>query len=289
MMKNRLQKFRSPIDGRITTIEVQEAHFPFVLWKHIQQSFGDVKHLRAGDRDVHCMISAYDHEDYIPLRIEYFPDVILDVILNEKPPCTVKDVEEVSPLKSQLQALSIQPEDDYIRYGSTICFRHVITGGYVRSLDLHYEPDPDQFVICGVRTSNPGQDDWWEVVVPTDSNKDATGPQEQKIPYGSRVRISHTKNGRWLHSNKIFSTSVSKQQIVTTYGCRDTPDGNIYWVVEKVEDGTEFWRASDLFILRHESTNKYLHSNDVDFGGEKEITAIQLRLDMNNMWRARLA
>ncbi|KAF9095773.1 hypothetical protein BGX27_001213 [Mortierella sp. AM989] len=239
------RKFRSPIDGKITAIEVQDGMRPSVLWKHIQLSLGDVKHLRAGDRDVHCMVSPCGQE-YLPLCIDYFPDVILDVVLNEKPPCTVKDVEE------------------------------------------RYKSGSPQFVLYGVRTPNPGQDDRWEVVAPSNYEKDATGHQGQKIPYGSHVRILHTKTGRWLHSDISNTSPVSKKQIVTTCGCREKSNDNDYWAVEEAEDGTEFWKASDLFVLRHEATNKYLHSYDAE-SRAKEIVAHSGRLHMNNMWRARLA
>ncbi|KAF9350253.1 hypothetical protein BGX26_011541, partial [Mortierella sp. AD094] len=55
------QKFRSPEDGKIIAIKVQEDLYygdQFVLWKHILQSFGDVRVVRAGDMDTHFIVDS---------------------------------------------------------------------------------------------------------------------------------------------------------------------------------------------------------------------------------------
>ncbi|KAG0001830.1 hypothetical protein BGZ80_001547 [Entomortierella chlamydospora] len=294
------QKFRSPIDGRIVAIRAwDDVGYKFVLWKHILQSFGDdVRVLRAGDVDIHCMLNK-KFEDLLPLRIQYVPDTILDVILNEEPSLSVKDKNEEPPLsvkekneeekklsieKSVLPAYSSAPNDDYIRFGSRIYLRHVDTCGFLRTPNLHYRVDlgqSDQYIVYNFHSLEPDREDWWEVTAPKDE-KDHV----YKLPYGSRLRLFHVDKRRWLHSHYYKSPVTPNQQEVTGFGNAETSDANDVWIVERVEGCSEFWRTSDVFILRHEATNRYLHSHPVRCYGEKEVVAFDKRNDINNLWRA---
>ncbi|KAF9398552.1 hypothetical protein BGX21_007630 [Mortierella sp. AD011] len=322
------QKFRSPIDGRIVAIKAwDDVGYKFVLWKHIRQSFGDVRVLRAGDVDIHCMLNK-KFEDLLPRRIQYVPDTILDVILNEEPslsvkdkneepslsvkdkneehplsvkdkneepPLSVKDKNEEPPLsvkdkneeerkKSVPPAYSSAPNDGNIRFGSRIYLRHVDTCGFLRTPNLHYRVDlgqSDQYIVYNFHALEPDREDWWEVTAPKDERDHVN-----KLPYGSRLRLFHVDNRRWLHSHYYKSPVTPNQQEVTGFGNSEISDVNDVWIVERVEGCSEFWRTSDVFILRHEATNRYLHSHPVRCYGEKEVVAYDKRNDINNLWRA---
>ncbi|KAF9348207.1 hypothetical protein BGX26_000369 [Mortierella sp. AD094] len=80
-----VQQFRSTIDGKITTIETQHVNATgthFVLWRHVQRSFPNVQIVRDGNTDVQFMMDS-KFEDLTPIRIEYYPGVVLDVVMKE--------------------------------------------------------------------------------------------------------------------------------------------------------------------------------------------------------------
>ncbi|KAF9350255.1 hypothetical protein BGX26_011543 [Mortierella sp. AD094] len=286
------QKFRSPINGEIVEIDVYgDDCDQFVLWRHIVQSLGDVRVLRANGRDIYCMMDQHYCEK-IPPRVKYFPDAILEVILNVKTPVTVKDKKDEKELSlvklSPLPERSRDPEDNGIRFGSKICLRHMHTGGHLRTPDMCYnrQSGPSQHVVYNFHSLEPRQDDWWEVFV-TQEEKEVKGLSEQNIQYGSRVRFFNVAKSRWLHSHKEYKSPVTPgQQEVTGFGDVDNSDFNDVWIVERAEAGSDFWRTSDVFILRHEATNRYLYSHSTDFFGEKEVVAFSKRNDINTLWRA---
>ncbi|KAF9348208.1 hypothetical protein BGX26_000370 [Mortierella sp. AD094] len=287
------QEFRSPIDGKIITID---AHYDMsyelgVLWSHIKQSFGDVRLLRAGSKDIYCMVD-HNLETVNPPRIKYLKGVVIDIVLNGEPPLRAQDVKEeekgegLSLVKSPLPAYSSEPDDNYIRFGSFICLRHMDTGGFLRAPNLRYNMSgqSDQYVVYGVRSQNPGQEDWWVVVATEDENRD----KNEQIQYGSRVRLFNKANSRWLHTHWDIKPPVTPdQQQVTGTGDSASSDCNDVWIIEKAEDGNDYWKSKDIFLLQHESTGKYLHSHGVRFLGEKEVTAYDTRNNIDNLWRVR--
>ncbi|KAG0001834.1 hypothetical protein BGZ80_003997 [Entomortierella chlamydospora] len=287
------QQFRSPIDGKIITVEFQYVcdSQKVVLWSHIQQSLGDVRFLQVGGMNIYCMVD--DRLEILkPLRIKYRPGVVIDVILNEEPPLRTQDVKEVKKgdevsLVRSPPAYSSEPNDDYIRFGSFVCLRHMSTGGFLRSSNLRYKVSlgqSGQYIVYGVRSRNPGQDDWWVVVPTVDDNKESN----EQIQYGTRVRLLNKANNRWLHSHRgIKSPATRSQQEVTGWGDSVNTDLNDVWVIEKAEDGNDYWKSNDIFILRHELTDQYLHSHSVEFLGEKEVTGFDMRDNVNNLWRVR--
>ncbi|KAF9348209.1 Stromal cell-derived factor 2-like protein 1 [Mortierella sp. AD094] len=148
------------------------------------------------------------------------------------------------------------PYDDFIRFGSRICLRHMDTGGYLRTPNLRYKTSmgqSGQFVVYGVRSREPAQEDWWDVTITKDEKeekgeRDIKSLQEQNLRYGSRVRLFNVANRRWLHSHKVKSPVSYDQQEVSAFGSENDSDDNDIWVVEKAEDGADFWRACDVFF-----------------------------------------
>lgn len=62
-----LQRFRSPFDRSIVTIETQHDEATgarFVLWRHIQRTFDNVNLVRAGDTAVQFMVDN-TFEEYV--------------------------------------------------------------------------------------------------------------------------------------------------------------------------------------------------------------------------------
>ncbi|KAF9164169.1 hypothetical protein BGX20_001068 [Mortierella sp. AD010] len=239
--------------------------------------------------NIYCMVDE-NLETLKPLRIEYRPDVLIDVILNEEPPLRTQDVKdakkghEVSLVRSP-PAYSSESNDDYIRFGSFICLRHMSTGGFLRSSNLRYKTclgQSGQYIVYGVRSRSPGQDDWWVVVPTVGDNRE----NDEQIQYGSRVRLLSKTNDRWLHSHRGIKSPVTPgQQEVTGWGDSANTDQHDIWVIEKAEDGNDYWKSNDIFLLRHELTDQYLHSHSVEFLGEKEVTGFDKRGDVNNLWR----
>ncbi|KAF9348205.1 Protein O-mannosyl-transferase 2 [Mortierella sp. AD094] len=187
-------------------------------------------------------------------------------------------------------AYSFDPDDNYIRFGSTIFLRHFNTGGFLRMTDLRYKKSlgqSDQHIIYNVHSREPSLDDKWEVFAPKDGTE-FKGPHKQNLPYGSRIRLFSEANNRWLHSHKYKAPVTTDHREVTGYGNINSTNDDDVWIIEKAEDGTDFWRTNDVFLLRHESSDRFLHSHATLFSGEKEVSACSERNSINNLWRAQL-
>ncbi|KAG0001832.1 hypothetical protein BGZ79_004089 [Entomortierella chlamydospora] len=273
------QKFRSPANGEIISIEVQEdrhsgcAADKFVLWRHIQSSFGhNVRALRVNNVDIHCVVDS-NFEDIIPLRIKYFPGVIIDVVHGERKDGNDENDGNDGKKSSLVNPPAYSPDldDNYIGFGSKICLQHFKTGGLLRATDLRYKSFSFQHVVYSTRSRESILDDLWEVVAP----KNAKGINEHLkngLAYGSRIRLFNVSYKRWLHSHMIGAPVTANHREVTGYGSAEKSDSNDHWIVERVEEGTDLWKNSDVFILRHEASDYYLHSHATLFSGEIEAS-----------------
>ncbi|KAF9429032.1 hypothetical protein BGZ76_001935 [Entomortierella beljakovae] len=292
------QRFRSPVDGSIVTIKINADSS--VLWRHILKSFGNVAKVRVNEMDIHFMTDD-NLEDLSPLRIESYPNSVMEVVLSKEStgiPNQVVDLppeygEErknaekmrsvVLPFKNHINI----PGDEYIRFGSRISLRHVRTGAYVHPVNWKYRTTTDTFAVLGVRSVEPGLDDFWQVVSACTDDSQDNQMIGERILYGTRIRLFNVINGRWLHTHRERSP-ITNQQEVTTCGSAQSSDCENYWVVTRLEDGEEFWKTTDLFLLRHESTEHYLHSHMESYMGELEVTSYKdLYNDYNDLWRAR--
>ncbi|KAK3825376.1 MAG: hypothetical protein J3Q66DRAFT_327608, partial [Benniella sp.] len=82
-----------------------------ILWKDILQAFGDVKHVRDGPTIV-SFVTDDDFEFLEPLRIDYHPDVTLEVVLNDDAVFTAPGGPvDVTPAPASTSASNL-PEDD---------------------------------------------------------------------------------------------------------------------------------------------------------------------------------
>ncbi|KAG0214303.1 hypothetical protein BGX28_002411 [Mortierella sp. GBA30] len=90
-----------------------------VLWRDIQQFFKGAQYIMRGDAAVPFIIDEDTFEVLIPERIEYFPDDILDVVVDTPEPkkAIMRDVAPLSPVSllspvspSSLSSASVLPE-----------------------------------------------------------------------------------------------------------------------------------------------------------------------------------
>ncbi|KAF9398554.1 Stromal cell-derived factor 2-like protein 1 [Mortierella sp. AD011] len=190
-------------------------------------------------------------------------------------------------LKMNPPAYSPGLDGNYIEFGSKICLRHFKTGGLLRATDLRYKSLSFQHVVYSTHSREPILDDLWEVVAPKDA-KGINRHLKHSLAYGSRIRLFNVSYKRWLHSHMIGAPVTANHREVTGYGNTEKSDGNDHWIVERAEEGTDLWKNSDVFILRHEASDYYLHSRATLFSGEMEVSACSGRDTINNLWRAQI-
>ncbi|KAF9427515.1 hypothetical protein BGZ76_002320 [Entomortierella beljakovae] len=295
-----VQKFRSPVGGNIISIRVNAVDNS-ILWKHILKTFGNVDGVRVKDLYIHFMTDE-NYENLLPLRIEAYPESTMDIILSkdpkekddakvETPPKynhELKHSEKIRAKVLQFKSHTNKLGDDYVRFGSRISLRHAPTGSYLQSAHWKYKTSSQQHAVQGARSGEPGLSAYWQVV-PASGNEEAINKKTgSTIPYGIRVRLFNVNNKRWLHSHD-YKSPVSNQREVTTFGSAEASNNDDIWIVDRFENGTEYWKTTDLFILRHESTNHYLHSHSTIYMGENEITCFEKFSNLDNCWRAGFA
>ncbi|KAF9433066.1 hypothetical protein BGZ76_009925 [Entomortierella beljakovae] len=293
----KVQKFRSPVDGSNISITINPIDNS-ILWKHILRSFGDVSRVRVNDIDLHFMMND-EFEDLQPLRIEAYPKSTMEVILSKKhdtadlPPIYSeghRHAEKICSVVLPFKSHTGKSADGYIRFGCRISLRHVVTGGYLHSVDWKYKTGSTQHAVLVSRSCEPSLEDFWQVV-PACGNTNAADinlATGDMIRYGARVRLINVANKRWLHSHDKKSP-VSGQHEVSTFGSITCSNYDDVWIVVRLENGTEYWKDSDLFLLRHETSDYYLHSHMISYMGENEATCNIPHHEIDNLWRARFA
>ncbi|KAF9433062.1 Stromal cell-derived factor 2-like protein 1 [Entomortierella beljakovae] len=264
-----------------------------------------------------------DHyEDLLPLRIQAYPYSIIDIIpsknlaektnQNSESPPKYNHTEMIQSMVLPFTNHSNQSGDEYVRFGSRISLRHACTGGYLHSVNWKYETPPKpyppvlesefdepspqspvhtpvQYAVQGTRSGEPGPGDFWQVVPVNGDITEINDMAGKTIQYGTRVCLFNMMNKRYLHSHNFLSP-ITNQQEVTTHESENGSCAGGVWIVMRFENGTEYWKSSELFILRHELTNHYLHSHMSFYMGEHEVTTFHnLGLDTNNLWRVRFA
>ncbi|KAF9427513.1 hypothetical protein BGZ76_002318 [Entomortierella beljakovae] len=298
-----VQRFSSSASGRLVALKLNPEDNS-ILWRHILESFGNVAKVSVNGMDIHFMTDK-NFEDLLPLRIEAHPNSIINVILTTKlteennlmaadpPPKYNEDHKHTEKIQSMVipfENFINQPGDEYVRFRSRIGFQHVHTGVYLHSADWRYKTQASdgyskQHAVQGVRSGEPRLEDFWQVV-PADGSVDEINEKiGETIRYGTRVRLFSVGNKRWLHSHTEKSP-VSNHKEVTTFGSESQSNVDDIWIVERFENGTEFWKSSNIFLLRHENSDNYLHTHPIIYMGENEVTCLHGNWYVNNLWRA---
>ncbi|KAF9433063.1 hypothetical protein BGZ76_009922 [Entomortierella beljakovae] len=309
MGSNSLQRFRSSADGKIITLTVNTWDNS-ILWRHILKSFGDVTKVCVNDTDIHFMLDDH-YEDLLPLRIHARPDSTIDVILpkdltqkNNKmadlPPKYNEELRHIERVRSIVLPFTYhinQPGDEYVRFGSRISLQHVRTGCYLHSADWAYKKQKfgdslKKYAVQGVRSGEPGLKDFWQVVPAYRSVDKINEKIEETVRYGTRIRLFNVANKRWLNCHEDTMEVIMKfsdnDLLVTTFGSESKPNEGDIWIVERLENGTDYWKASDIFLLRQENNDVYLHSDNTLYKGEIKVNCTTKNVLINNLWRAGL-
>ncbi|KAF9348206.1 hypothetical protein BGX26_000368 [Mortierella sp. AD094] len=224
----------------------------------------------------------------------YIPDVTMDVVLNGEPSIRARDVkgekddevlyQSVSVAKPPPPAYFDNPNDGCIKFGSRICIRHDSTKGLLRTSNSRYVPSlgtTSQNVIYIVRFQEPVQGDWWQVATVKEAMlKMESMSKDQTLSMAAACASSIHKSGSPVRRD---------QQEICSFGDVDLSDANDVWIVEKAEGNSGFWKTNEAFLLRHETTGQYLHSEGISYLGEMGVTAFGQRNDRNNYWCARFA
>mmetsp|Transcript_4282 Transcript_4282/g.4898 ORF Transcript_4282/g.4898 Transcript_4282/m.4898 type:complete len:219 (-) Transcript_4282:169-825(-) len=82
-----------------------------------------------------------------------------------------------------------------------------------------------------------------------------------KIPYGSRIRLTHLNTNSNLHSHLVRSP-LSNQQEVSGYGNSGEGDSGDDWVVQPARGSEKFWEKDQFVYFQHADTGMYLGSTE---------------------------
>ncbi|KAG0001833.1 hypothetical protein BGZ80_003998 [Entomortierella chlamydospora] len=251
------QQFRSTVDGKITTIEAQHddaTGTDFVLWQHVQRSFPNVRIVRDGNTDIQFMMDS-KFEDLTPLRIEYYPGVVLDVVMKE-----------VYSSTSPFPVYTSHDGDGYIRYGSMVLLQHSRSGSYLSTSSSHYQMGSGQRVVFCSQAVERGQEEWWQVL-----GHDRDGEHGRKIPYGSRIRLFNVVHRHWLCCNSQNNSPSSCLKEVSGSGGQDSSDSRAEWTVKLVSGAASYWQVRSIVSIYHENSANYICSYETRFGKDIEV------------------
>ncbi|KAF9164168.1 hypothetical protein BGX20_001067 [Mortierella sp. AD010] len=251
------QQFRSTVDDKVTTIEAQHDNATgtdFVLWRHVQRSFPNVHIVRDGNTDVQFMMDS-KFEDLTPLRIQYHPGVVLDVVMKE-----------VYSSMSPFPVYTSQGGDGYIRYGSMILLQNPRSGSYLSTSSSSYQAGSGQRVVFCSQAAEHRQEEWWQVL-----SYDRDGGHGQKISYGSRIRLFNVVHRHWLCCDSQYDSPSSSYKEVSGSGGQDSAGSKAEWTVKLVSGTDGHWEVGSSVSIYHENSESYLRLVGRRFGKDMEV------------------
>jgi len=78
-----------------------------------------------------------------------------------------------------------------------------------------------------------------------------------KIPYGTKIRLTHLTTQSNLHSHHV-SSPLTRQQEVTGFGGNGEGDHGDDWVVQPLRGNGQYWERGVEVTIKHAQTGKYL-------------------------------
>jgi dolichyl-phosphate-mannose--protein O-mannosyl transferase len=78
-----------------------------------------------------------------------------------------------------------------------------------------------------------------------------------KIPYGTKIRLTHLRTGANLHSHNVRSP-LSSQLEVSGFGENGEGDGGDDWIVNPVRGSGTHWKRDEEVVIQHVDTSHYL-------------------------------
>lgn len=153
---------------------------------------------------------------------------------------------------------SASEDTDYITCGSAIKITHSESDGkdYVLSSNTHrMNGGSGQQLV----TSSPHLHKTTSLWLVREGNGQEPCTTGEKIPYGSRIRLSHLTTESNLHSHDVRSP-LSNQQEVTGYGSTGQGDTGDDWIVQPFRGSSKYWEKGQYVHFQHAETGVYLGS-----------------------------
>jgi len=162
-------------------------------------------------------------------------------------------------------------ESDYVTCGSAVKLSHVEKSGkeyYLSSGGHRINAGSGQQLV----TASPdkgGVSSLWLIREGHGMDPCASG---DKIPFGSKIRLTHVETGGNLHSHLVRSP-LSNQQEITAFGQEGEGDHGDDWIVNPVTGSDAFWKKDQAVFITHDATQKHLGCSE------------QAKFSMNNCGR----
>lgn len=162
-------------------------------------------------------------------------------------------------------------ESEYVTCGSAIKLSHVERNGkeyYLSSGGHRINAGSGQQLVTASPDTN-GVSSLW--IVREGHGMDPC-PTGQKIPFGTKIRLTHVETGGNLHSHHVRSP-LSNQQEITAFGQEGEGDHGDDWIVNPAKGSDTYWKRDQYVFITHDATQKHLGCTE------------QAKFSMNNCGR----
>lgn len=188
---------------------------------------------------------------------------------------------------------SFTGDDEPVTFGSVIKIKHSTTGYFLHSHDVKWGSGSGQQSVTGFK-DNTDSNSLWQL------NKCQGCPDKPvgtPLKCGSKVRISHQRTGKNLHSHTGVAAPISNRQEVSGFGTDGKGDTGDNWKVVCMNKKAKYWIREDEVSFKHIESSGWLYTNgQTDFnrrncGGNCPI-ANQLEISVGkkrkkgSLWKA---
>jgi dolichyl-phosphate-mannose--protein O-mannosyl transferase len=149
----------------------------------------------------------------------------------------------------------VSDDSEYVTCGSAIKLTHSEgSNEYFLSSDGHRINSGSGQQLVTASPDKSKQTALWIIKEKNGAEPCVTGT---KIPYGSKIRLTHLRTGANLHSHNVRSP-LSSQLEVSGYGEDGQGDGGDDWIVNPVRGSGTHWKTDEEVVIQHVDTSHYL-------------------------------
>jgi len=152
---------------------------------------------------------------------------------------------------------SFTGDDEPVTFGSVIKLKHSSTGYFLHSHDVKWGSGSGQQSVTASK-SNTDANSLWQLNKCQGCPDKPTGTP---LKCGSKLRISHQKTGKNLHSHAGVGAPISNRQEVSGFGNDGKGDTGDNWKVVCMNKKAKYWVREDTVSFKHITSGTWLYTN----------------------------
>mmetsp|Transcript_5097 Transcript_5097/g.7774 ORF Transcript_5097/g.7774 Transcript_5097/m.7774 type:complete len:222 (-) Transcript_5097:166-831(-) len=163
-------------------------------------------------------------------------------------------------LSNNHMLVSADDDSDFVTCGSAIKLTHREKSGknyYLSSGPHRINAGSGQQLVTSSPNKGEASTLW---IIKEGHNADPCEPGS-KIPFGTKIRLTHAGTGLNLHSHHAKSP-LSSQQEVTAYGGDGEGDHGDDWIVNPAQGSSNYWKKDNEVFITHDGTRQHLGSSE---------------------------